>query len=197
MYIFQGLKALWQDVFGGHPSPHKVYDHSVTVEDLTVPGESILALIPYDQAGENARKIAAKLLGCPYVWGGPSFSTIQAGDVEKAASEGCDCSGMVLTVLRNQGIVDKEWCKHRETSDMAAACEAVEEPRVFDIAYYQGHVALVVGFLEGVPYVLSMSGGDSNVTSVAIAKQKGAQCKLVPWDYRPAPDFVCFMRPKG
>lgn len=181
-------------------SLHKTAGDESSVEDVSqfdVPGESIWLVIPGDQKGENVRLACEKLIGAPYVWGGPNFQTLLDGDLDKAIVEGLDCSGSVSTLLRHLGMVNEDFCYHRTTGDMASACDAITEDEVEpgDICYYGGHVVMVVGRDKtGKPYALSMSGGDHTTTSVAIAEKQGACGKIRACDYM---TIVCYMRPKA
>lgn len=172
-------------------------ESSVSFEDLNTPSENLWLILPGDQRGENVRRAAEIALGAPYLWGGPNFNKyLLPGDLEGGAEDGMDCSGFVSTALRYLGMVTDKFCYHRTTGDMASACDAVaeEDAEPGDIAYYGGHVALVVGRdKSGELYVLSMSNGDHTCTSIAISEARGAMGKLLPANYR---KVVCFMRPK-
>ena len=132
--------------------------------------------------------------GVWYVWGGNTW-------------EGADCSGFVQRVLHEAGV--HPWASKfpfRHDDNCAAMWKTWEEtdtPEAGDVALYgkpraPSHVVLVTAVRDGVvTEVVGMSRGDSDCTSVAIAKTKGAKAVVHTGDnaHRYRPGFVGFRRP--
>lgn len=124
---------------------------------------------------------ALGLMNVPYLWGGKD-------------SRGIDCSGVVtLSLYLAHG---PDWRQTHNTDVLWNELTPIIEPRPGDLAFYGrggprnvSHV-MVVGPLG---IVFGASGGDSGVTSVAIARQRGAKVKAYD-DVMYRPDFRGYRR---
>lgn len=108
-----------------------------------------------------ARGLAAGLamLGTPYVWGGgtddgPADEGCSRGGGAKNSCQGLvglDCSGLTAYVLAQAG-----FRIGTNSADQRAAGLDVEwrDARPGDIVGYDGHVAVYLGIVDGVPYML-------------------------------------------
>jgi cell wall-associated NlpC family hydrolase len=108
-----------------------------------------------------AKGLAAGLasVGLPYVWGGGTNGgpadqgCARAGGAENSCQGivGFDCSGLTGYVLSQSGV---------QIPDYSGAQRAAGRPvpwsqgRPGDIIGYQGHVAVYLGVINGVPYLL-------------------------------------------
>lgn len=108
-----------------------------------------------------AKGLAAGLamLGTPYVWGGgtddgPADEGCSRGGGAKNSCQGLvglDCSGLTAYVLAQAG-----FRIGTSSADQRSAGLLVEwsDARPGDIVGYDGHVAVYLGIVDGVPYML-------------------------------------------
>lgn len=153
---------------------------------------------PLDQtsiAGTLAR-LAATAEGRPYSWGGGhGRRTWPEGGPGTRGGIGWDCSGLTLAAL--EALLRWRWDGPRLTSrGIADACVPIADGKQQpgDIAYYPGHVVVVVGWPDpqtGETPVLSASGGDSDTNG----QDPNARVKIIPTaDYRS--DRRTYARPR-
>jgi cell wall-associated NlpC family hydrolase len=126
-------------------------------------------------------------LGWPYFWGRGSPSTPWSD-----GPKGVDCSGFAQMALVKLGIL-KSSAGDRGARALADASDPVEvgDQQVGDLAYYPGHVMIVVGPPgdDGHSSVMGASGGGS----LTFGNDKNARVKLFSsGKYRD--DFVTYMR---
>lgn len=80
----------------------------------------------FDQPNESVTALALRFLDAPYVWGGRS-------------AWGLDCSGLTQTVYGAFGKV-----LPRDADQQQAVTQVVDEPRAGDLAFFPGHVGLML-----------------------------------------------------
>jgi hypothetical protein len=119
----------------------------------------------------NLIRQAFKFLGERYGWG--------------HSYNGRDCSGFVSEVYRSMGVQLPRNTRDQSKSpalahtlfgdgDAAARAEAVKGLQVGDLVYIPGHVMMVIGHVDGQPYVIhdtnggSMPGPDGKVRSLKL-----------------------------
>jgi len=125
---------------------------------------------------EAMRNLALKLVGCPYIWGGPNPWT------------GLDCSGFVVWVYQVFGILPSgDWTAqglfdHFDGSVLRAPANLLPGDLVLYGVNTQSisHVMLALG--GGL--VVGASGGGHTTTTPEEARRRGAQVKVKPWNYR-------------
>jgi hypothetical protein len=153
---------------------------------------------PLDQtsiAGTLSR-LAATADGVRYSWGGGhGRRTWPQGGPGTRGGIGWDCSGLTLAAL--EALLRWRWDGPRLNSKgIAYACEPIADGRQQpgDIAYYPGHVVVVVGWPDprtGKTAVLSASGGEPDVNG----DNPNAVVKVIPdADYRD--DRITYARPR-
>jgi len=124
------------------------------------------------------RNLAMKMQGVPYIWGG------------EHPWNGFDCSGFVIWVLQVFEVLPSgDW-----TADMLYDTFATTpDPKPGDLCFYgrvdRGdyivtHVMMYIGHLDGYPYCVGASGGDSDCKTREDALQMNAMVKLKPVQYR-------------
>src|SRR5579862_3338342 len=122
---------------------------------------------------EVLEQVAMSMLGTPYLWGGKSRFT------------GLDCSGFVCEVLKSVGLL-------QSTEDLSAqALYSKFLPKklmptgsgylVFFADYYGvvDHVGIVLNTANNL--MIEAGGGDHTVTTVELAKTKGACVRVRPF----------------
>lgn len=123
-------------------------------------------------------------IGKPYVWGakGP---------------DAFDCSGLVTWALWDIGICD--WRDNHNAQTLYGCLPHTADPRPGDLAFYGtgrfgiSHVMVVWG---GGPLgpVVGASGGNHDITSVDLARAKGARVQMKP-SVKYRPDLVGYATP--
>ena len=187
-------------------------DNSNREED-SLSGEWVDAYLKYipGETGDafEIRGLATKILsyqnkmgtgGALYFWAGP---VPLDGDIDTACDYGMDCSGSVHTIALALGFETKdEATAKRSTSSLipwlvsivsvdgdTVVSGSYDDVIVGDVACYDGHVAMVVGFDNNLfPLVLSMSGGGETTKG----NNANARAKLMACNYRS--DFVGIKR---
>ena len=81
--------------------------------------------------GREVAEFALQFVGNPYVWGGVSLT------------DGCDCSGFVMSVYKEFGFTLTHSTEIDQTEGIGIA--SIEEAEAGDIICYQGHVAIYIG----------------------------------------------------
>jgi hypothetical protein len=172
----------------GLPSPSDV---SATDADR-IPGldwQSLIWVIPDVVAGSSSTIVLASQamldIPLPYWYALPAGIT---GDLENMVlGGGADCSGLILTLAVYAGLCTAEWANgHRSTYVLIPALTLITASdwgliRIGDVACYEGHVAMVVGFDDdGVPLCISQSGGHDYTHG----DDPNACSKLVRCNYR-------------
>ena len=84
-----------------------------------------------NKKGQEVADFAVQFVGNPYVWGGTSLT------------EGCDCSGFVMSVYEEFGFSLTHSTDIDQTEGVAV--ENIESAEAGDIICYQGHVAIYIG----------------------------------------------------
>lgn len=130
--------------------------------------------------------------GWPYYWGKGSPSTPWS-----KGPEGVDCSGFVCMALVKLGTIPST-TGDLSSRAIADRCDPVEvgQQRPGDVAYYPGHIMLVVGYpdddYDGHSAVMGASGGRNGT----FGTDPNARVKVFPaGDYRS--DFVTYGRWRG
>ena len=167
-----------QPVNGQHPYtswildlPLRNADGSLAFAPALLPKREDTAAdyLPLTEA--NLIRQAFKFLGERYGWG--------------HAYNGRDCSGFVSEVYRSMGIDVPRNTRDQSKSpalqhtlfgddDAKARAEAVKALQVGDLVYIPGHVMMVIGHVDGKPYVIhdtnggSMHGRDGKVRSLKL-----------------------------
>lgn len=127
---------------------------------------------------QHIRNLALKLQGVPYIYGG------------EHPWIGLDCSGFVIWILQVFDVLPSGDWNADTLFDMFGN---TTDPKPGDLCFYGrkvdngfhvNHVMLYIGHLDGFPYCVGASGGDSEVTTVAIAKERNAMVKMKPVHYR-------------
>lgn len=130
----------------------------------------------------HAAKLAMKLQGIPYIWGGSSPQL------------GFDCSGFVIWILQVFGLLPAgDW-----TADsMSKLLRPTGTPQPGDLVFYGhdttsiSHVMMYLGEQDTIgKVVIGASGGDSHCTNPEEARKRGAQVKIKPMFYRRDFQFV-------
>ena len=84
-----------------------------------------------NEKGREVAEFALQFVGNPYVWGGVSLT------------DGCDCSGFVMSVYKEFGFNLTHSTEIDQTE--GTAVETIEGAEAGDIICYQGHVAIYIG----------------------------------------------------
>ena len=153
-----------QPVNGQHPSAAHVVDLPVRADDGTLriapallprSADSAAGYLPLTRA--NLVRQAFKFLGERYGWG--------------HAYDGRDCSGFAAEVYRSMGVLlprntgdqAASPALHRRVftagDDDAARAAAVRALEAGDLVYIPGHVMLVIGRIDGEPYLIHDTAG--------------------------------------
>jgi cell wall-associated NlpC family hydrolase len=138
-----------------------------------------ISLVSRKKAAAVGEKIVAKImehLGTPYIWG------------SRNPEKGLDCSGTIVFALRELGLEPKKY--NATAADLWKQCSRVYIPQVGDLIFYGGgllsgpsHVMVYMG--DG--KVIGSSGGGPSTTTVAKAREQGAEVKVLPMNYRNDP----------
>lgn len=118
--------------------------------------------------------LARKLIGVPYLWGGQGVQTLPG--------VAFDCSGFVIWILQVFELLPQrgDW-----TADQLSKLFAETfSPEPGDLICYGKGVVRHIGIFIGDAQAISAAGGGPGVTSVAIARKKGARVKIHPIAYR-------------
>lgn len=153
-------------VNGQHPYSSHVIELPVRLPDGSLAFAPALLQKHADSSADylaltpaNIIRQAFKFLGERYGWG--------------HAYEGRDCSGFVAEVYRSMGVqmprntsdqgVSPAFAKRvfQEADDSAERSRAARESRVGDLVYIPGHVMLVIGSIDGDPWVIHDTTGIS------------------------------------
>ncbi len=84
-----------------------------------------------NEKGKEVAEFAMQFVGNPYVWGGTSLT------------DGCDCSGFVMSVYEQFGFQLTHSTEIDQTEGVGV--ESIEIAEAGDIICYQGHVAIYIG----------------------------------------------------
>jgi hypothetical protein len=103
------------------------------------------------------------------------------GDIFELKEAGADCSGSVLTIAIDCRIIGRDFAeKYRSVASLRPQLALVNSPKIGDVAFYgDTHAAIVCYVSNGVPWVMSMSGGGQSTHS----DDADARAKLVRADY--------------
>lgn len=141
--------------------------------------------------GWDAESVAGELasaIGWPYWYGKGTPATPWS-----SGPQGVDCSGFVQMALVRLGLLSSS-APDRSAAGLADVCDPVDvgEQVPGDMAYYPGHIAIVVGDpdLDGHSAVMSADGHATTQGNVA------GECVKVHGSARYRSDFVCYMRLK-
>ena len=93
--------------------------------------EHFMAKEDSNEKGQEVADFAVQFVGNPYVWGGVSLT------------DGCDCSGFVMSVYEQFGFNLTHSTEIDQTEGVAV--ENIESAEAGDIVCYQGHVAIYIG----------------------------------------------------
>lgn len=129
-----------------------------------------------------AIKLAEKLLGTPYKWGG-----------NNVLQGGLDCSGFVCELLRTEGIVkDGEDYPAQGLYDKFLSTPA---PKAGDLVFFGASSQQIthVGFMLNELQMVEAGGGGSAVTNLDVAARLGAMIRIRPFNKRA--DVIGFRRP--
>ena len=122
------------------------------------------------------RNLVLKLVGCPYIWGGPNPWT------------GFDCSGFVVWVFQVFGMLPAgDWTAAGLRAQFSPMKDkAAEHIELGDLAFYGAdpqHIThIMLGLGNGL--VIGASGGGHLTTTTEEARRIGAQVKVKPLCYR-------------
>ena len=139
--------------------PVRGADGKLSLAPALVPGSADVSRSPLPHTGANLVRQAFKFLGERYGWG--------------HGYNGRDCSGFVSEVYRSMGITLPHNSRDQglspamdrlafDESSTAAEREAgAASLRVGDLVFIPGHVMMVVGHVDGQPYVIHDTNGMS------------------------------------
>jgi len=147
-----------------------------------IAGAATMLTVGRVRAASMGRKLVDKLrsvLGTPYIWGGSD------------PSRGLDCSGAVVWALQQLGLKPKGW--DSTAAGLQKQASRVLAPVPGDLAFYgsSGNVSHVMVY-AGAGDVIGATGGGSDTKTVADARARGAEVKVVPVTYRS--DFLGYGR---
>jgi cell wall-associated NlpC family hydrolase len=134
-----------------------------------------------------ALELGMKYLNTPYIWGG-----------ENALHGGVDCSGLVLELLRTEGVVGEDDYTAQDLREFLLAHGGTlvtgRKPCAGDIVFF-GHPdrATHVAFMLNELQMLEAGGGNSHTTTPAAAANMNAMVRIRPYTRRA--DLICFVRP--
>jgi cell wall-associated NlpC family hydrolase len=128
-----------------------------------------------------AERIAWKLYGMPYIWGGDD------------PIDGFDCSGMIVEILKSVGILPHTgdwtahdlWLRFRNTR--------LSSPSRGALVFYGGGRATHVEFCLSAELSLGASGGGSSTLDEEDAADQNAFIKIRPIARRP--DIMGYLNP--
>lgn len=110
---------------------------------------------------------ALKMLNLPYRWGGDN------------ALSGYDCSGLVIELLKSQGMFK---ATDATAAKLAELYPAPSKPQFGALAFFGttkgtiSHVAMCLNDTQ----MIEAGGGDSSITSKAVAEESGAWIRIRP-----------------
>lgn len=121
-----------------------------------------------------ALKIAWKMWGLPYLWGGDDPVV------------GFDCSGMCIEILKSVGLLPRkgDWTAHG--LHRLFASKTVQEAGPGCLVFYESNPGRIVHveFLLDREFSIGASGGGSRTLTRRDAVKQNAYIKIRPWDTR-------------
>lgn len=146
---------------------------SITIPDhpdvaAAVRGKSIVAPTAALAAGISS---GMNYLGTPYVWGGgtngggPDNGASRGGTTSNAGGSliGFDCSGLTAYILKQAGVtVGTNSSSQR--NDPGQTLVDYLDGKPGDLVGYPGHIAMYLGLIDGVPYLLEAPTVGMNVS---------------------------------
>jgi cell wall-associated NlpC family hydrolase len=107
------------------------------------------------------------MLGLPYKWGGSNHLT------------GYDCSGLVIELLKSQGVFKTHDATAQQLLELFPTPSA---PTLGALAFFgttKGNI-VHVGMCLNSKQMIEAGGGDSSITSKAVAEEHGAWVRIRP-----------------
>jgi cell wall-associated NlpC family hydrolase len=110
---------------------------------------------------------AISMLGLPYKWGGSNHLT------------GYDCSGLVIELLKSQGVFKVHDATAQQLADMFPTPST---PTLGALVFFgKSRTSIThVGMALNSTLMIEAGGGDSSVTSKAVAEEAGAWVRIRP-----------------
>jgi len=128
--------------------------------------------------------LALEYIGKPYHFGGNS------------GVSSFDCSGLVCELLRSAGVIGKEDYSAQGLLDfICKGALPTSDPKAGALAFYGKSITEVthVAFHLDKFRVIEAGSGDSTITTLEAAIQKGACIRVRPYKYRK--DYLCSISP--
>ena len=161
----------------GSISPASYSGVSVTIPNSPHVAAAVRGKVIQAPSPAMARGIAAGFgaLGLPYVWGGgtagggPDDGCARAGGEDNSCKglTGFDCSGLTAYVLKQAGYGIPTNSGAQRTSGQSVPYAAGQPG---DIVGFPGHVAIYLGTVDGLPYILEASTFGVPVHVVALTR---------------------------
>ena len=125
---------------------------------------------------EHITRLALKLCGCPYIWGGSQ------------PWNGFDCSGFVIWLYQAFAILPSgDWNAQALADHFPPPDNTIKAPpQPGDLAFYGPHWRNVIHTMVylGQGLTVGASGGDHTTTTRDEAARRGAAVKVKPLTYR-------------